>query len=162
MPLCAALVRCSCAVVHLCDAPIQCVQLLFFSSLPLSSTNTLPSAIPLCNLFLWCPSGALAQWAFAVAFCDSLNCTCAMLLCNALVQCLHHGGAFVQQLHCFDGRKTTSYKLDCLISTLQIVLMNLHCGSCLRRFNCLFSVPEGCPEPDCQLLTNILLQHISF
>lgn len=87
MPLCAALVRCSCAVVHLCDAPIQCVQLLFFFSLPLSSTNTLPSAIPLCNLFLLCPSGALAQWAFAVAFCDSLNCTCAMLLCNALVRC---------------------------------------------------------------------------
>ena len=87
MPLCNALVRCSCAVVHLCDAPIQCVQLLFFSSLPLRSTNTLPSAIPLCNLFLWCPSGALAQWAFAVAFCDSLNRTCAMLLCNALVRC---------------------------------------------------------------------------
>lgn len=82
-----ALVRCSCAVVHLCDAPIQCVQLLFFSSLPVSSTNTLPSAIPWCNLFLWCPSGALAQWAFAVAFCDSLNRTCAMLLCNALVRC---------------------------------------------------------------------------
>lgn len=87
LPLCNALVRCSCAVVHLCDAPIQCVQLLFFSSLPLSSVNTLPSAISLCNLFLWFPSGALAQWAFAVAFCDSLNCTCAMLLCIALVRC---------------------------------------------------------------------------
>lgn len=135
LPLCNALVWCSCAVVHLCDAPIQCVQLLFFSSLPLGSTNTLPSAISLCNLFLWCPSGALLaplrnvllRWLFAIAWTALVQCFCAMLLCGVRWSC-----AMLTSRWCFCATTTLFWRPQNYI--IQTWLPDFHPANCVDEF----------------------------
>lgn len=87
-------------------------------------------ALPLCNSFVRCSS--------AVFLCDVLvRCSYAVFLSGVFVWCLHHGGAFGAITTLFwRSQKLHRANWIALFPPCQLCYMKLHCGSCLRRFNC--------------------------
>ena len=202
LPLCDALVWCPCVVplygalvwwVPFCDAPVwypYTIRFCCFLSLyfPWATLVYCLCALTLCNVLVWCPCVTLAQWPYALYLCPTLvRCSCTVSFCGALVvvrcSCTmlsHHGGAFV------GGRENWIVQTRLPDFFVRIMLYELHCGSCLPCFNCLFSlqrfdcivsidtdtsadykgghcgwivrktVPEDCPEPGCICWPNCL------